>query len=161
VARLPADMRAMLEAASVCGVEFHPGTVAQAMGKDAAWVNDSCEQLARQQHWLNSAAVSAQPDGSLDARYSFRHALYRNVFYQRMGSRSGAQLHKETARALDGQRAAAPAELALHFERGHELPSALRHYAQAAANAMRQFAPTEAARLTEHALTLLPRLPEG
>jgi DNA-binding winged helix-turn-helix (wHTH) protein/tetratricopeptide (TPR) repeat protein len=161
IARLSGETRAILEAASVCGVEFRPATVAEALGHDAAWVASCCEDLVRQQHWLGSATVSARADGALDARYAFRHALYRNVFYQRIGALARAQLHRGVARALEAQPGTAPAELALHYERSHETASALKHYARAAAGALRQFAPTEAVRLTDHALSLIAGLPEN
>jgi predicted ATPase/DNA-binding winged helix-turn-helix (wHTH) protein len=160
-ARLSPDLRAVLEAASVCGVEFRPRTVADALGRDIDTVNACCEQLARQQHWLNTAALGSQADGSLDVRYTFRHALYRNVLYQGIGAVSRAQLHRAVAQSLERDSGTASAELALHFERSHEFPAALRHYAQAAANAMRQFAPVEALGLTGRALELLPKCPEG
>src|SRR5207344_2215908 len=53
------------------------------------------------------------------------------------------------------------AELASHFELSHDLMAALRYYAEAARSALMHFAPTEAATVTAHALTLLPRCPEG
>ncbi|MBI3775211.1 MAG: winged helix-turn-helix domain-containing protein [Gammaproteobacteria bacterium] len=165
IARLAPEQRALLEAASVCGVEFRPQPVADALKREAGWVAERCDELTRQQHWLSSAAAGRLHDGALDARYSFRHALYRHVFYQRLGALARAQLHGQVAVALERSRAAGvavtAAELASHFELSHELMAALRYYAEAAENALRHFAPREALDLTAHALELLPRAPAG
>ena len=44
--------RALLEAASVCGVEFRLATVARVLERDVASVAESCAELARRQRWL-------------------------------------------------------------------------------------------------------------
>jgi DNA-binding winged helix-turn-helix (wHTH) protein/tetratricopeptide (TPR) repeat protein len=165
IARLPAELRALLEAASVCGVEFRPGSVADALGQDAGWVGERCDALVRRQQWLRHLSVGRLPDGSLDARYAFRHALYRHVFYQRIGALMRAQLHGRVALSMERSRAlgvaVSSAELASHFELSHNLMAALRHYAAAAESALAHFAPTEVVTLTTRALALLPRCPES
>jgi predicted ATPase len=157
------QVRSLLEAASVCGVEFRPQIVAAALQRDEGWVAERCEALARTPHWIAHVAIESSPDGSLDARYAFRHALYRHVFYQRVGALTRAQLHRSVATALERSRAAgrtvAAAELASHYERGHDPMAALRHYGDAADSALSHFAPQEAIDLATHALTLLPRCP--
>jgi len=161
IERLPAELRTLLEAASVCGTEFRPATLADALKRDAAWVGEGCEELVRRQQWLNRPAIGRLPDGALDVRHAFRHALYRHVFYQRIGALARAQLHGRIALSMVRGRAAgtavAASELALHFERSHDAGAALRHYVEAAESALQHFAPTEAMSLTAHALTLLPR----
>jgi DNA-binding winged helix-turn-helix (wHTH) protein/tetratricopeptide (TPR) repeat protein len=165
IARLPAELRDLLEAASVCGVEFRPGSVADALERDAGWVGEHCDALVRRQQWLRHLSVGRLPDGSFDARYAFRHALYRHVFYQRIGALMRAQLHGRVALSMERSRASGmsvtSAELASHFELSHNLMAALRHYAAAAENALKRFAPTEVVTLTTHALALLPRCPES
>jgi tetratricopeptide (TPR) repeat protein len=124
-------------------------------------VDPCCHALAQQRQWLGDARIERLPDGRLDARYSFRHALYRHVFYGRVGALARAQLHRRIAESLQRLRAeGAPvtaAQLASHFELGHEPMAALRHYAEAAENALRHYAPAEAMALTARALELLPR----
>ena len=165
IAQLSPEPRALLEAASVCGAEFRPGTVASALERDIASISAHYDELARRGQWLSGMDVERLPDGSLDARYAFRHALYRQVFYQRIGALARAQLHRRVAASLERGRAAgaavSSAELATHFELGHEPLVALRHYAQAAENALRHFAPREAMNLAGHALGMLPRCPAG
>jgi DNA-binding winged helix-turn-helix (wHTH) protein/tetratricopeptide (TPR) repeat protein len=165
IARAPAEVRAILEVGSVCGNEFWPEVVADALGRDIAPVLDECDKLVRQQHWLRQVAVEQSTDGSLETRYGFRHALYRHVFYQRMGPSRQAMLHRRVAEAMESRRGdgleVTAAELASHFELGRSAMAALRHYVDAADSALRRFAPSEAAKLTARALALLPRVPEG
>ncbi|HVY07201.1 MAG TPA: AAA family ATPase [Burkholderiales bacterium] len=165
IARLSDEDRSLLETAAICGVEFRPTVVADALARDPAWVAARCEALAGQQHWLDVVAVSTRADGSLDGRFAFRHALYRHVFYQRIGGLTRAQLHRGVAVSLARAQAAgapvAAAELALHHERSHDIAAALQQYALAAIAALRQFAPIEAVKLTAQALALLPRLPDN
>jgi tetratricopeptide (TPR) repeat protein len=53
------------------------------------------------------------------------------------------------------------AELASQHEAGLAHAAALRYYAEAARSALSHFAPREAIDITSHALSLLPRCPEG
>ncbi len=161
ITRLTADECSVLEAASVCGVEFRSAAVADALDRDGRSVVDVCDELARRQQWLSGVAVDRLGDGSLDARYTFRHALYRHVFYQRLGAHARSELHSRVAasmeRARGGGIAVTAAELASHYAHGQDLLLALRYYAEAAENALRHFAPKEALDLTRHALELLAR----
>lgn len=162
MARLPPDHRSVLEAASVCGVEFRPATVADALDRDIGSVADACETLARQQQWLGSAQVAPLPDGSLDARHAFRHALYRQVLYQGLGVAARVRLHRAVAasmaRARDAGASVTAAELASHYELAHDIVAALRHYAEAAESALRHFAPREALSSCSHALGLIDKV---
>jgi len=144
--------RALLEAASVCGVEFRLATVARVLERDAASLAQSCAELARRQRWLSET----------DGGYAFRHTLYREVLYQRIAPLMRVELHRKVAGALECERAEAAkvsaAELAFHFEQGGEPNTALGYYAEAAESALLHFSPAETMRLTECALSLLPSL---
>lgn len=165
LARLRPEHRAVLDAASACGMDFRVQTVADTLQRAAAWVGERCEELAQQQQWLAAQGLSRLADGTLDARYGFRHALYRHVLYRRLGGATRAQLHGRVAQSMQAARNAGilvtPGELASHLELSLDFPSALREYAAAAESALRRFAPSEAMSLTAHALTLLPRCPPG
>ena len=145
----PAD-RALLEAASICGVEFQLATVARVLECDVASLVESCAALARRQRWLSE----------FDAEYVFRHALYREVLYQRIAPLARVGLHRKVAASLERERAdgrnVSAAELASHFELGHEPMPALRYYAEAAESALLHFSPSQTMSLTERALALLP-----
>jgi DNA-binding winged helix-turn-helix (wHTH) protein/tetratricopeptide (TPR) repeat protein len=164
IALLGDEQRLVLSAAAVCGVEFSAGTVAEALARDPACVDESCEKLTREGLWL--AAPRAR--GGHDARetsHSFRHALFRQLLYERTAPAARAQLHRKIGAALERERAAgAPvlgSELAMHFERGGEPMTAMRYYAEAAQAALLHFSPAECITLTEHALTLLGHAPKG
>jgi DNA-binding winged helix-turn-helix (wHTH) protein/tetratricopeptide (TPR) repeat protein/type II secretory pathway predicted ATPase ExeA len=165
IGKLPAETITLLEAAAVCGVEFRAGVVAEICGRSLQAVIEELDRLVKQQFWLRHSATVDLSDGTLDAIYTFRHAIYRHVFYQRIGEAARLQLHRRVAQALAAGAGkgvpVAAAELASHHERGREPAQALRAYAQAAQVALRSFAPQSAYELCEHARTLLPQIPAG
>ncbi len=54
IAKLGNEQRALLSAAAVCGVEFRVSTISDALERDAAWVGQTCDELAREQLWLTA-----------------------------------------------------------------------------------------------------------
>lgn len=164
MAKLGGEPRELLAAAAVCGVEFRVATVAAVLARDAAWVEQHCEELARQRLWL-TAPRAGPGRQSTEPAYLFRHALFRQVMYERTAPLARAQLHGKVGAALERERSeGAPvtaAELAMHFERGREPMTALRYYAEAAGTALANLIPAECKDLTECALSLLGRAPEG
>jgi len=165
LAKLPGEVRGLLEAASVCGMEFGATLVAGLLEHDPAEITELCDELVRRKYWLGDAGLVDLPDGSIDARYTFRHAIYKHVFYQRMPAVRRVGYHRFIARAgarrEKGAGTPTPAELASHFELGHEYAAAVAQYVEATKNALNSFAPRDAIDLTTHALELLPRCPEG
>lgn len=125
IARLPGELRAVLEAAAVLGLEFLHPALAAVLGWDAAVLRARCDGLARRAEWLRSAGLAALPDGSLAARYAFRHALHRRVFYERVSPAQRVQLHLQAAEALQAvygaQAERHAAEVAQHYESACEL----------------------------------------
>lgn len=120
IARLPGEWRALLEAAAVLGLEFAHPALAALLGQDGAALRARCDGLVRRAEWLRSAGLATLPDGSLAARFAFRHALHRRVFYERLSAAQRLQLHLQAALALQAmfgphvERSAA--EVAAHFE---------------------------------------------
>ena len=165
ILRLPLDTQQMLEAASVCGVDFRAGAVASMLGRDPMDVAAQCDDLVRRKFWLRHGEMVELPDGGLDTRYVFLHALYQQVFYQRLTVPQRVQHHRRAARWAESSRASgdpiAAIELASHYERGHQALPALKYYGEAAGHALAHFAPMEAMNLTSMALKLLPRCPES
>jgi hypothetical protein len=82
-AQLPPIEQRLLEAASVVGVEFTTVGVAAGLGGEGDEVEEGCARLAREQ-FLRAAGTEVWPDGTVTARYGFRHALYEEVFYARI-----------------------------------------------------------------------------
>jgi DNA-binding winged helix-turn-helix (wHTH) protein/tetratricopeptide (TPR) repeat protein len=158
ITRLSDEQRALLSTAAVAGDQFRVGPLALALEREPAVVDQACDELARMQLWLRrtgSGADAAPPS------YAFRHALFRQVLYERTGAAVRAQLHRRVGLALQVERAAGAAvtaaELAMHFERGHEPMQALRYYAEAAAAAVLNLSPGQCMSLTQAALELLPQ----
>jgi DNA-binding winged helix-turn-helix (wHTH) protein/tetratricopeptide (TPR) repeat protein len=164
IAKLDHDQRSVLEAAAACGIEFRIKTISDALQRDVVSVGHTCDELVREQLWL----AAPRADEAHDAReppYSFRHALFRQVLYERTAPATRSELHRRVGSALECQRAeglpVAAAELAMHFERGREPMKALSHYVEAAEVALRHFSPAECVTLTERGLALLENAAEG
>jgi DNA-binding winged helix-turn-helix (wHTH) protein/tetratricopeptide (TPR) repeat protein len=156
--RLTPVERALLEAASVCGIEFRLATVTEAMEGDVAALGALCLELVRRQRWLTDAPLE-RPSATRDARYTFRHALYREVLYNQIGPVGRAELHRKIAAALERERAnganITAAELASHLELAHQYIPAIRYYVEAAESTLLQFSPAQTMGLTKRALALL------
>jgi DNA-binding winged helix-turn-helix (wHTH) protein/tetratricopeptide (TPR) repeat protein len=164
LSRLDDADRAVLAAGAVCGLEFRPATVAEVVGRDLAVVAELCERQARGQLWL-AAPARRSGDAAAEPPYAFRHALFRQVLYERTAPAVRTQLHRKVGAALEGERArglpVAAAELAMHFERGQELLPALRYYAEAAESSLRLLSPGECRDLCERAFVLLQQAAPG
>jgi DNA-binding winged helix-turn-helix (wHTH) protein/tetratricopeptide (TPR) repeat protein len=161
VEELTPQQRSLLEAASVCGVQFRLSTVALVLDVDAMTLAESCAELARRQRWLKDLALAPLSPPS-ESGYLFRHALYREVLYKRLGRLARVELHRKVAASLERERAqglnVGAAELASHLDLGREPMSALGYYAQAAESALLHFSPAQALSLTERAMALLPQV---
>jgi predicted ATPase len=91
VQRLTAVQQRVLEGASVSGLVFNATTAASAAGMSAEEFEDICETLCRQESFIRRELASTS-DGDLSVRaYAFRHAIYRQTFYDRQGRLRTAQ----------------------------------------------------------------------
>ncbi|MBK7766641.1 MAG: AAA family ATPase [Sulfuritalea sp.] len=158
IQRLTPAERTLLEAASVCGMQFRLTTVAEVLQVDVAVLGASCAELVRRQRWLTQAPLE-RPNAASDVLYTFRHALYREVLYNQIGPVAHAELHLKVAAALERERAnganVTAADLASHLELGHQYIPAIRYYVEAAEWALMNFSPARTMELTERALALL------
>jgi predicted ATPase/DNA-binding winged helix-turn-helix (wHTH) protein len=163
VSQLPLEMQRTLEAASVAGVEFADAAVAAALNTSAAMVEAYCEALA-EQAWLRPLDVALWPDGTIATRYTFAHALYQQVLYERLGLGRRMRLHQRLGERLEaayGARAEEiAAELAEHFMRSPDARRAVPYLHQVAEQALRRCAHQEAIGLLTQALAFLTTLPD-
>jgi DNA-binding winged helix-turn-helix (wHTH) protein/predicted ATPase len=163
--RLPAEARRVLEAASVVGADFSTAAVAAALDEREDRVDEHCEALAGRGRFLRSRGVDAGAAGDVAGRYEFIHALHRQVLYERLSATRRARLHRRIGAWHEGAYGALAhehaAELAVHFEKGHDPVRALHYLDAAARNAMRRHAYHEAAALLGRALARLAALPPG
>lgn len=161
--RLQPGTRALLEAASVTGVAFSAATVAAALQRDVHSVEQELERLAAYGLFVERAGVSAWPDGTLSARYSFLHALYQQSWHDRMSPLTLQTYNQRIGlRKECGWRESADdiaTELAGHFMDGRDFPRAVRYLCMAGINAARRSAHQEAIGLLSLGLELLSRLP--
>jgi predicted ATPase len=95
-AQLTPDQRSALEVASVCGPEFRLSTVARVLGRDVAALAAPWAELTRGKRWLRDAPSSRLAEAD-ETRYSFRHALYREVLYRRIGHLARSELLNRVA----------------------------------------------------------------
>ncbi|MDD3517531.1 MAG: AAA family ATPase [Chromatiales bacterium] len=162
ILRLPKDVQTLLQAAGVEGTEFHHWIVAAALDLDPDTVQMECERLARAQTWLHHAGMRTLANGAVTARYAFRHALYRHVFYKRIAPTRRIELHRRVGLALReawaGQTTDIATELTHHFQLGQDWAAAVRHGLEAAGRSLRLSAPVEAEDMATHMLALLPRV---
>jgi DNA-binding winged helix-turn-helix (wHTH) protein len=164
ISRLPENERVILEIASVAGVAFS-SEVCIIDGETAGRVEQTLGDLSRQVQLLRQTAPITYPDGTVCNSYEFGHALYREVFYQRLTPARRAVLHQQVGQRLEELYAGDPGEvataLARHFEQGFDWERAIRYLRLASRRAIERHAHREAAQLLEHALELVRRLPDG
>src|SRR5262249_4789530 len=150
--------------ASVSGVTFSAAAVAAAEQLDLEDVERGCAELSRRASFLVPQGVAAWPDGTFSGRYAFRHALHQEAVYARLAPARRGALHRRIGEWLEARARERPeeaaAELAMHFERGHD-PHRAVHYLQLAADvATGRSAAREAIEHLARALDLLRAQPD-
>jgi tetratricopeptide (TPR) repeat protein len=161
--RLSVTEQRIVEAGSVAGNTFAAGVVAQALSMAVDDVDSCCESLANEHRFLRYLGSEAWPDGSIQSRYGFAHALYQHAALAR--NPSVRLLHRRIAERLeagysDKASTIAP-ELAMHFGKGHEFSKAAHYCVLAGERAARQHGNYEALGHFEQARAHVARLPEG
>lgn len=162
--QLEDDDRALLVAASVQGQEFDSAVVTEALGLDAADVEERLEVLDRVHAFVSLVGEEELPDRTLALRYRFVHVLYQNALYVSLRPTRRAKLSGAVAESLlahHGEKSAhVAAELALLYEAARDFDRAAEQCLIAARNAVRVFAPQEAVVLARRGLKLLEALPD-
>jgi predicted ATPase len=123
-----------------------------------------CATWAQRGQFLHAEDAETWPDGTITARYAFRHALYQEVVYERISSGRLVRLHYQLGirkEAAYGRRVAEiAAELAVHFIRGRDPQLAIRHLLMAGENALQRSAHQEAIVHLTTGLELLDAIPD-
>jgi tetratricopeptide (TPR) repeat protein len=162
--RLTPQAAQTLEVASIAGIEFSAAAVATALEADAGEIEQHCNELVRREEFLRRAGLSEWPDGTQSTRYGFRHALYQELWHERVPMQRRQRFHLTIGARLEqayGNRAGEIAtELAVHFEQGQNTQRAIRYYQNAAGTATQRHAYQEAIAHFTAALSLLKNLPE-
>jgi predicted ATPase len=160
---LSAEDQQLLEVASVSGLTFTTAEVAAGCVQELGTIETRCEQLAQRGQLITEEGWTEWPDGALTMSYRFRHALYRQVVYARLGGGRKVRLHRligerKEAGYREGTREIA-SELAVHFEQGRDYGRAVRYRQAAAEQALRRSGQREAIMHCEQGLALLAHLP--
>ncbi len=148
LARLPDQTLDTLLCAAVIGRTFQSGMLAYALDRAVDQVEADLGPAVR------AHLIRAEPPGSGLAAHSFRHDTIREALYQRLAPSRRQRWHGQIGHALENRPdiAHALAELAFHFSRSADHERGARYSMQAAAEALRAFAPREALRLYRTAL---------
>ncbi len=161
--RLTLDEQQVLEVGSVAGVEFTVASVTAGLQMTGEAIEGICETLARRGQFIADQGVVRWPDGTVSGQYGFRHAVYQDVLYQRLGSGRRIRLHRqigEREEAGYGERTReVAAALAVHFAQGHDTARAVLYYQQTAVNAQRRNAYGEAVHALTRGVELLASVP--
>lgn len=157
------DEQRILEVASVVGAEFAVTAVAAALKQDLDTVEEMCEDLAWQGHFLEERGLAEWPDGTVSGRYAFCHALYQNVRYDHIAEARRVRLHRLIGERLEAgysdQSQELAAELAVHFEQGKDYQRAMQCRLQAGQKASQRSAHVEAINHFTKGLEMLKTLP--
>src|SRR5215469_17896329 len=94
---LTAEEQAVLEAASVAGIEFPIAAVATALQRPLGEIEACCTRLSRRQQFVHSEGTVDWPDGTVATRVQFLHGLYREVLYNRVPYGRRVELHRRVA----------------------------------------------------------------
>jgi DNA-binding winged helix-turn-helix (wHTH) protein len=158
IARLPAEHRRVLGAASVSGVEFLHVPLAEVLGLPVDSLHEMLGDASRRVSWLSATGAKPLADGRIASRYAFGHTMYRQVLYERLAPAQRLQWHRQWAAALASAYAGAAgeiaAELALHYERGGLAMAAAEQLAIVSARALERGAAHEAIAAARRALEL-------
>jgi predicted ATPase len=159
----PADQE-LLAVASVAGVEFAVAAVAAGVQHTGEDVEVRCDALARQHQLVQACGTAVWPDGTVTARYGFRHALYQELLYEWVPVSRRVRWHQQIGMRLEvafGSRAdEIAAELAVHFEQGRDYDRAVQYLQHAAGTAVQRHAHREAIAYLRRALELLQAMAE-
>ncbi len=164
IERLSEEHQRLLEVASVVGVTFSAAAVAAGIEAPVEHVEEWCEELVKRGQFLQAQELSVLPDGSICGSYKFLHPLYQAVLYERIPPMRRLRLHRRVGdgeeRSYGARAHEVAAELAVHFERGGDLPRAVQYHQYAGHNALRQHGYQEAITHFTRGLELLATFPD-
>jgi tetratricopeptide (TPR) repeat protein len=137
--------------------------VAAGLEGETTRIEERCDRLVQQQ-FLQPEETQEWSDGTVTACYSFRHALYQQVWYQRLTVARRLRLHQRVGEYLERAYAAGArdtaAQLAMHFSQGRDHRRTVQYLRRAAENAAQRHANREAMRYLIQALGLVDKLPQ-
>jgi DNA-binding winged helix-turn-helix (wHTH) protein/tetratricopeptide (TPR) repeat protein len=163
IAQLDGVQTEVLEAASVVGNSFHAPIAYRASGLDALVFEEVCETLVRRQKCIERGDLCRFPDGTVAQTYTFKHALYRQAFYSRLGPIRLQQSHHRAAAALEAKypgesRSEVAVQLVRHFAGANLWERALENLRVALQVATGRFASRDAISILDQSLSIAGQL---
>src|SRR5262245_28104013 len=153
----------VLEVASVAGVAFDAPAAAAGVGAAPDEVESICHRLCDEQRWFQYFGNHTWPDGTIAARYTFRHTLYQRALYDRLSPSRRTTLHERVGRRLEagyaGRTVEVSRDLARHFQASRDQQRALVYLEQTATRAYERRAYGDVIACLEPALGVLQGLP--
>jgi DNA-binding winged helix-turn-helix (wHTH) protein/tetratricopeptide (TPR) repeat protein len=163
LAHLSPEDQTLLEAASVAGVGCSAAAVAAALECTEEGVEARCTALAHQGQFLHAGSHAEWSDGTVTACYSFLHALYQDVLYQRIPpgrqTRWHARIGSRLAQGFGTGVGEIAAALAMHLVRGRLTQQAVPYLRLAGQQAFQRAAYQDAVAFYEQALQALDQAP--
>lgn len=160
---LAPELRVVLEASSVAGVDFCAAAVAGGLERAIGDIEAICDELAHRGQFLRSLGSTRWPDGTVSGRYGFSHALYQSLLYEGVPESRRAEWHQRIGerqeRGYGDLVGGVAAELAVHFERGGYYVRAAEYLRRAGESAVQRHAYREAIDYITRALSLTRVLP--
>jgi len=174
IERLSAEEQRVLEVASVLKkLSLSVTTGSAVMNIAPESLEELLEGLVRRHQVIRPAGFRSYRSGPSPC-YQFRHVLYHEVLYSRIGPARRRALHQRLAENCEALHFSSGAdiatvfpepdtanELAYHFEQSGNWLRAIKYLQVAADTARRRFEPKQAAETLEHALSLLIQMPEA
>ena len=152
LARLASETVELLRVAAVIGRDFAPAQVEELVPLDEERFLAALEEAL-------DAGLLLEPRAD-PGRYSFSHALIREVLYEGMSAERRARIHARVGEALERQPNAAVGELAMHFTRAAspaDAEKAIAYATTAGRQAAAVYAHEDAAEHYSRALQVLTR----
>ena len=158
--RLPVFEQRIVETAAVAGACFTAGVVAYSLQADVDDVESACESLANERGFLKYEGTEKWPDGTIQSRYSFGHALFQHAALARSMSAVVRTQHRKIAERLEAGYAPhtqkVATQLAAHFDHGRMPAKAAYYQVEAGGHAGHRFGLLEAvAHYERYASTIL------
>lgn len=164
VALLPQDDRRILHLASIAGMEFAAAALADRAG-DVVAMEMACESLASRQLFLRRVGIEEWPDGTVSAKYAFRHLIYQQSLHDAVPPATRIAQHRGIAvrleRGFGGEAGTIARQLAHHFESGRDYLRAARYWRLLGERALTRRAAASAHEQLRHALELLTNVPDS
>ncbi|GMQ78226.1 MAG: hypothetical protein BMS9Abin02_0726 [Anaerolineae bacterium] len=160
--RLPADLRAILNAACIEGEEFSAEVIVSITGESLPKVIGSLSHGLNQQHVLVKASRVQQIGQNRFSRYRFRHHLFQKYLYDNLDNVERAFLHEQVGLNLEKlygrQKNHITTRLAWHFENAGDPAKAVEYLFQAGEQAKALSANRQAINHFRKAIKLLEQI---